>query len=660
MSRLGSYKNTAFSESQKFLVLDPSTSSASLVLASELVAYITPKIGSVLAETTRLSAQNTDYKVGEMIQTSGSISIGDGLASVYLVVAGGDGDFPMINGNDLLIIVGDDALREQLISILSGQGASLVSMEGGPTVEVAVTAAEAAILNRVIRVTSRTEMKAYDVPANYQFSLEEGGRSGLFVVKAGTPPADTEEGIYIVLTNGNYAERISSGTVNVTWFGAVGDGVTNSTAAFTAAKTFGIPFVPYFSSGYFVTTVLGDFLCKRISPISGGGSVEYDATYGGYVFAGVGVPNANGVPPSDPRHLLEVTNDPTQDGPTGQLVRINSYGAASFGNNVHFCRYYGNINTPAAIGSGAFIMSTGYRGHDGADLSQSACAFQVLATETWAPGSHGSKFQFQTTAQGSTVRTQALEIDNRIIAYRDLVINESSGSLLAGVGTGSNHQIRKLLTNDSNAAILTIGNSGSGALALFYAVSNQGSNAANAAIKMGNDGVTGRSINAGGTINASGADYAEYMRKASGCGTILKGDIVGVNSNGELTDKFSESISFLVKSTDPSYVGGDKWGSKENLGLSEPDSDSETYEKDIVIFKEALEAERVNWDRMAYCGQVPINCTALVGEYVIPVKGNSDLISYISKEKPSFEEYMICVGKVIKIEDKPVIIVKVS
>jgi hypothetical protein len=518
----------------------------------------------------------------------------------------------------------------------------------------------AEVNNHVILVSSRTEMKAYDVPAGVQFSLEEGGRSGLFVVKVGTPPADTEEGLYVVLTNGNYAERISSGTVNVTWFGAVGDGATDSTAAFTAALTFGIPFVPYFSSGYFVTTVLGDFLCKRISPISGGGSVEYDATYGGYVFAGAGVPNANGVPPSDPRHLLELTNDPTQDGPTGQLVRINSYGAASFGNNVHFCRYYGNINTPAAIGSGAFIMSTGYRGHDGADLSQSACAFQVLATETWAPGSHGSKFQFQTTAQGSTVRTQAFEIDNRIIAYRDLVINESSGSLLAGVGTGSNHQIRKLLTNDSNAAILTIGNSGSGALAVFYAVSNQGSNAANAAIKMGNDGVTGRSINAGGTINAGGADYAEYMRKADSCGTVSKGDIVGVDSNGELTDKFSESISFLVKSTDPSYVGGDKWGSKENLGLSEPDTNSETYEEDIVTFKEALEAERVKWDRIAFCGQVPVNCEATVGDYIVPVEGLSNSISYVSKSNPSFEEYMICVGKVIKIEDNPIIIVKVS
>jgi hypothetical protein len=138
MSKIGSYKNTAFSESQKFLVLDPSTSSASLVLASDLVAYITPKINSVRAESTRISAENTDYKVGEIIQTSGATTIGDGLATVYLVVAGGAGDFPMINGNDLLTIIGDDGLRADLISAVAGKGASIVSMQSGPTVENAI------------------------------------------------------------------------------------------------------------------------------------------------------------------------------------------------------------------------------------------------------------------------------------------------------------------------------------------------------------------------------------------------------------------------------------------------------------------------------------------------------------------------------------------
>jgi hypothetical protein len=170
MSKIGSYKNTAFSESQKFLVLDPSTSSTSLVLGSDLVAYITPQIGSVKAESTRLSAENTDYKVGEIIQTSGATVVGS-LASVYLVVAGGAGDFPMLNGNDLLVLIGDDALRSQLISQAAGEGASRVSMEGGPTVEVAVTAAEVAIVNRVIRADSVAELVALTPVNSFQYEV---------------------------------------------------------------------------------------------------------------------------------------------------------------------------------------------------------------------------------------------------------------------------------------------------------------------------------------------------------------------------------------------------------------------------------------------------------------------------------------------------------
>jgi Tfp pilus assembly protein FimT len=92
--------------------------------------------------------------------------------------------------------------------------------------------------NRVIRVSSRTEMKAYAVPAGYQFSLEEGGRSGLFVVKVGTPSADTLEGVYIVLDNGNYAERLNKAVLTPETFGAVGDNIANDTTAFQNALAF--------------------------------------------------------------------------------------------------------------------------------------------------------------------------------------------------------------------------------------------------------------------------------------------------------------------------------------------------------------------------------------------------------------------------------------
>lgn len=88
---------------------------------------------------------------------------------------------------------------------------------------------------RVIRVADRTEMKGYDVPAGYQFSLSEAGRAGKFRVKSGTPPSDPQEGIYVVLDNGNYAERVFRDTVKAKWFGIVGDGVADDSVAAQAA-----------------------------------------------------------------------------------------------------------------------------------------------------------------------------------------------------------------------------------------------------------------------------------------------------------------------------------------------------------------------------------------------------------------------------------------
>ena len=41
------------------------------------------------------------------------------------------------------------------------------------------------------------------------------------------------------------------------------------------------------------------------------------------------------------------------------------------------------------------------------------------------------------------------------------------------------------------------------------------------------------------------ADYAEYMKKSSSCGTIAKGDVCGVDSSGGATDVFANAISFV-------------------------------------------------------------------------------------------------------------------
>ncbi|UIJ43734.1 hypothetical protein LZK98_11595 [Sphingomonas cannabina] len=139
-----------------------------------------------------------------------------------------------------------------------------------------------------------------------------------------------------------------------------------------------------------------------------------------------------------------------------------------------------------------------------------------------------------------------------------LSLNPSGGNLLVGIANGTEHRIRKLVASNAGAAILNV--MGEGALtATFYAITGGQGSSANAAVKIGTDGVTGRSISTGGTINVNGADYAEYMTKAEGCGTIAPGDVCGVTAEGLLTRTWSEAIGFVVKSTDPAYVGGDSW-----------------------------------------------------------------------------------------------------
>jgi hypothetical protein len=95
-----------------------------------------------------------------------------------------------------------------------------------------------------------------------------------------------------------------------------------------------------------------------------------------------------------------------------------------------------------------------------------------------------------------------------------------------------------------------------------------GANAAASVLVVNRDTTTSRSINASGTINASGADYAEYER--NGGLRFAKGDVVGFKADGTLTHTFDEAIRFGVKSTDPSIVGGDVWGSEESLRIACP------------------------------------------------------------------------------------------
>jgi hypothetical protein len=195
-----------------------------------------------------------------------------------------------------------------------------------------------------------------------------------------------------------------------------------------------------------------------------------------------------------------------------------------------------------------------------------------------------------------------------------------------------------------------------------------GWNAGSSVIYTGRSVTAGRSISAAGTINASGADYAEYMFK-SGNFTINKGDIIGINSNGLLTNIFSESITFVVKTTNPSYVGGDSWGTEENIGLKKPEPVNEDdpkysdYQTDLNNFNTKYEAARMMVDRIAFSGQVPVNVLgATPGQYIIPMANEDGYIAGQAVSNPTIEQYISSVGKVIKVlpDGRSYIIVKVA
>ena len=288
---------------------------------------------------------------------------------------------------------------------------------------------------------------------------------------------------------------------------------------------------------------------------------------------------------------------------------------------------------------------------------------------------------------------------------REVARIDNDGNLLAGIGGGSAHALTKSVPEGSD--LLYVYSSACLNGAVFGAVSQQGWNAAKAALYLGKNSGTGRSIGASGTINASGADYAEYVRKSLACGTILKGDVCGIDSNGELTRTWADARRYVVKSTDPNLVGGDTWAA--HLGprpeapvysapaYDGPSAPSEAdgrsahdnytaaqadYAKAVAAAEAAhaaavkdhaaaltaweaeLEAARQTVDRIAFSGQVPVNvdadtlaaCQAALGDgvavYLVAVaRGDGIGAAAVRETDMTLPLYMRRLGAVWAIRD---------
>ena len=206
-------------------------------------------------------------------------------------------------------------------------------------------------------------------------------------------------------------------------------------------------------------------------------------------------------------------------------------------------------------------------------------------------------------------------------------------------------------------------NAVSGSVDIYIEQSNGTSSGTQGTMRVSKAAANNRSINATGTINASGADYAEYMVKAKSCGVIAKGDIAGVDVDGNLTDKYANAHSFVVKSTNPSYVGGDSWSDGNPAVGPRPEPTSTKDEADLVKWKERHETARATVDRIAFSGQVPVNVTgATVGDYIVPLAGPDGGITGQAVTNPTFDQYRAAVGRVWKIleDGRAFVSVKVS
>lgn len=239
------------------------------------------------------------------------------------------------------------------------------------------------------------------------------------------------------------------------------------------------------------------------------------------------------------------------------------------------------------------------------------------------------------------------------VTFSESMRIDTSGNLLVGLTSGPIHRISKSVTPDTGQPMLSVDTNNTTGTFTVYSVSGAtgSANAANSAVKVGRDGITSRSINASGTINASGADYAEYEHN-NGL-KISKGSLVGFKQDGTLTDVFAEAIRFGVKSTDPSYVGGDVWGNAEAVGVK-PDEPADAtpeqlaeYQSKLAEFETKLEQARQLVDRIAYSGKVPCNvhASSAIGYIIAAADTNGKIIGKHVVDC-TFDQYKLAVGRV--------------
>lgn len=346
-----------------------------------------------------------------------------------------------------------------------------------------------------------------------------------------------------------------------------------------------LPIVSLFRPGYGVWTIGG----KPDGTAEADGTAPLRLSFNGATYAAFNNSGQLGLGTSNPQakfHVASGSTNPAVMRMSATLGGGGSFGRIEFFNDANFsstprsyidsfrtanqndgCIAFGTTTTTA--GSPSTKMTLTAAGE--LDFTAGYCRIGYsLDTQSWAISgqpiaSYGVTFGGGLNLGEGNPKTVVAGYGGLVLATANTprATITQDGNLLIGVANGTNHIISKPV--GEGALVLQVAGQAGGVTTEFYGVAQQGYNGAGGALFVGRNGATGRSINAGGTINANGADMAEYKRKAAGCGAIAKGDLCGVTTGNELTRTWGQSIDFVIKSWRPHTVGGDTWGHADSV-----------------------------------------------------------------------------------------------
>ena len=261
----------------------------------------------------------------------------------------------------------------------------------------------------------------------------------------------------------------------------------------------------------------------------------------------------------------------------GNLV-VSATGNSSFAGKV-------GINQPAptsklhVVGTGTYAAA-GISGINSAAHTVTLSGANPTTYATFDAASLGAMTLAGTNANQTVTDAASLAITSAPVKSTNVALTNTHGLLIraGAVSTATNSygltvNAQTGATNNYAAAFLG-GNVGIGVTtpsqALTVGASSTeyfqvrttnaavGWNAANATLYVGKDATTSRSINAAGSVNASGADYAEYFAAQSG-ESLAPGEVACLAGNGQVKrcpiDGSAEAVG--VVSTQPAFVGND-------------------------------------------------------------------------------------------------------